>query len=139
MKASLQFKEYHVIESIYKYNPFFKDEDKIGTPNLFFKIDVTPGKHEAIIKLGIELGDYDCKKSSLYIKAEILGLFVIQEGSELNEKEIMSFYRTNAVAILFPYLRSLVTDLSSKGSEPPIILPTINIVAMMKENHLKDQ
>jgi hypothetical protein len=94
MKASLQFKEYHVIESVYKFNPFFENEDIIETPNLFFNVNVAPDKCEAVIKLGIELGDYNCKKSSLYIKAEIMGLFVIQGASELTEDEIMSFYKT---------------------------------------------
>lgn len=41
--------------------------------------------------------------------------------------------KVNGVTILFPYLRSLVSDLTSKGSEPPIILPTINVAEMVKD------
>jgi len=38
---------------------------------------------------------------------------------------------------LFPYLRSIVSDITSKGSDTPIILPTINIVALF--NKLKEE
>ncbi|HDV6065568.1 TPA: protein-export chaperone SecB, partial [Staphylococcus pseudintermedius] len=44
-----------------------------------------------------------------------------------------------AIAILFPYLRSLISDVTSKGSRAPIILPPINVHEFLdnaeKSNH----
>lgn len=41
----------------------------------------------------------------------------------------------NAVAILFPYVRSLISDLTSKGSDDPIILPPINVNSMLENDN----
>lgn len=133
MKATLQFKDYHVLETIYRFDPFFSSEAEFEDPNLFFRLDVKPETiNEAAIALGIELGDREIKKTPYYVKATILGLFEI-ESEGLEEKQVLSLYKFNGVAILFPYLRSIVSDLSSKGSESPIIIPTINVAAMVKE------
>lgn len=133
MRAALQFKDYHVLETIYKFNPFFSGEDKLEEPKLLFKLDVKPDSlDEAVIVLGIELGDDKLESTPFYIKARIAGVFEI-ESEGLSEKQIISFYKVNGVTILFPYLRSLVSDLSSKGSESPIIIPTVNVAALIKE------
>lgn len=40
--------------------------------------------------------------------------------------DLNRFLLTNGSAILFPYLRSILTDITSKSDHNPIILPTIN-------------
>jgi preprotein translocase subunit SecB len=63
-----------------------------------------------------------------------MGYFeIIIKDKELAEQKIINYYKVNGVAILFPYLRSLISDMTSKGSETPIILPTINVAAMLKD------
>lgn len=141
MKAVLQFKDFHVLETIYKNNPFITVEDDINLqPNIFYKLDVNPENiRQAIVRLGIELGDSKLKEINFYVKVIIAGLFdIVSDIKNLNEEQILHFYRVNAVAILFPYLRSIVSDLTGKGSEAPIILPTMNIAAMINENELEE-
>lgn len=134
MEASLQLKNYHVIETIYKNDPFFGDTDYEVSPRFMLNIDVDPNSIErAIVGLGIELGDEKLEKVPHYIKARIIGMFEFVSSETVPEEQIMQFYKVNAVAILFPYLRSLITDISSKGNAPAIILPTINIVALMEQ------
>ncbi len=135
MKASLQFKDYHVVETIYKLDPFFEENKGDIKPKLLFKLSVNNDNiKEAIVGLGIEFGDVETKDAPMYVKARVLGKFVIEEmDKDLSEEQIITFYKRNAVAILFPYLRSLVSDLTSKGSEPPIIIPTINVAAMVND------
>lgn len=133
MRAALQFKNYHVLETVYKFNPFFSGEEKFEEPKLLFKLDVEPDTlKQAIIGLGVEIGEKSLKHTPYYLTAKIMGIFEI-ENEGLSEKQILSYYKLNGVAILFPYLRSLVSDLSSKGNEAPIILPTVNVAAMIKE------
>ena len=148
MKAVLQFKDYHVVETIYKFDPYFEEdnveednveEDKVDIkPRILFKLSVNNDNNkEAIVGLGIEFGDIEMKNAPIYVKARVLGEFVINEmEQDLSEEQIIAFYKRNGVAILFPYLRSLVSDLTSKGSETPIIIPTMNeaMVNKIKEN-----
>ena len=54
------------------------------------------------------------------------GFFTIgEDGSE----EIL----LNAFAILFPYVRSLITEISRYSSIIPIIIPTINITKAIED------
>lgn len=142
MSAVLQFRDYHVIESHYKFNPFPREteENTSITPKIFYKLETNPNSIEdAIIFLGIELGDPLLNNPNFYVKVRIAGRFEIhQKPEQMTEKEILDLYKVNAIAILFPYLRAIVSDISSKGSEGPIILPTMNIVAMIEENQFKE-
>ncbi len=139
-KASLQFKEYQVIETYYKKIPFAQhttDDQKI-VPDFTYRLDIDPENvNRATIELGISIGDESLGTSQYFISAKILGLFEIV--GEIDEESRPSYYRLNAVAILYPYLRSLVSDLTGKGNERPVILPTMNIVRMMNEYEKKEK
>lgn len=63
------------------------------------------------------------------IEVEISGLFRLSEDSVLGKKIL----ENNTVAILFPYLRSQLTLLSSQPDFEPIILPALNINALLNE------
>lgn len=136
MKAVLQFKDYHVVESVYKFEPFPEcNEGDLSPPRLLFKLSIDQDNiKKAIIDLGIEFGDINITNIPIYVKARITGVFVIEElENNISEDEIIALYKINGIAILFPYLRSLVSDMTSKGSEPPIILPTMNIAKMISD------
>ena len=141
MKALLQFKQYHVLESHYKSNPFFEGNIVQETSyNIFFRLDINQqDNNEAAIRLGINLGDESLSNYAIYVKVEIYGLFRLETTEHISEEQRESFFKINGVAILFPYLRSLVSDLTSKGSMFPVILPTMNITAMIAELEAKNQ
>src|SRR5690242_5025445 len=108
MNAILQFRDYHVLETTYKNNPYQTIEENAPQhPNIFFKLDVNPDNiHQAIVGLGIELGDNNLNETNFYLKVRISGLFeILAEIDEISEEQIFNFYKVNAVAILFPYLR----------------------------------
>lgn len=63
------------------------------------------------------------------IRAQISGIFTISEHSSLGKKVL----EKNTIAILFPYLRSQLTLLSSQPGFKPIILPIMNINGLMSD------
>ena len=133
MRSSLQFKEFHVVETIYRYNPFLSVDDDTLNPSFDFELEYNnDSKTEAWITLITEMGDINLKKNSTYVRAAVLGQFEIEADEQMSTDEKIGLYRVNGVAILYPYLRSLVSDLTGKGSEQSIILPTLNIVEVMK-------
>lgn len=133
-KAVLQFKDYYVVETQYKTDPFYpKIHGEKIVPR--FSYDISPCDEQedsAYIELGIEIGDPGLVHSAYFVYARILGYFSLT-GENINPKERETFFRVNAVAILYPYLRSLISDLTSRGTDSPIILPTMNIQKMMRE------
>ena len=44
----------------------------------------------------------------------------------------------NAISIMFPYLRSYITTLTSVPGMQPIVLPPINIAAMLEDEQMTD-
>ncbi len=62
------------------------------------------------------------------LSVTLKGEFYVQGGL----KEENQFLTTNAVAIMFPYLRSQVTLLTSQPHLSPIVLPVLNINAVMR-------
>lgn len=63
------------------------------------------------------------------ISVQITGIFSISEKSVFGENILAN----NTVAILFPYLRSQLTLLTSQPGFEPVILPVMNINALMNK------
>lgn len=61
------------------------------------------------------------------IEVQISGIFELADESVLGKKILTN----NAVAILFPYLRSQLTLLTSQPGFEPVILPVMNINALL--------
>ena len=43
-------------------------------------------------------------------------------------------WEANALAILFPYIRAIVSSVSAQSGREPVILPTINLAQMFDNN-----
>lgn len=68
----------------------------------------------------------DESESPYYVSLELVGNFE-------SDMEILPQWEANALAILFPYVRSIISSITSQSGMPPIILPTINLAQMFKE------
>ncbi|MDD2587078.1 MAG: protein-export chaperone SecB [Syntrophomonadaceae bacterium] len=139
MRAKLQFVDYHVKEIEYKINPETQSTEIELNPFFDYKImPETPDLLRAWVSLTFTAGDPQLENPGFYLNVTIMGLFNI-EDSNSDEKSIMKYYQINALAILFPYLRALISDITSKGSSRPLILPTINIVKLIKDKETNHQ
>ncbi len=54
---------------------------------------------------------------------------------EISPEEFKKIAKKNGVAILFPYLRSIVCDASKMANIQPILLPSINVVKFIEDRH----
>lgn len=79
------------------------------------------------VSLGVALW----AESKYLIKTQISGIFSISEDSVLGKKVLAN----NTIAILFPYLRSQLTLLTSQPGFEPVILPIMNINALMNDEN----
>ena len=131
MLAKLQFRDYHVINISYKFNPYNPEEESLS-PDFSYKIQKNEeDSKEAVVYLTFNIGDEMLRDSSIYVSVTIAGEFVV--FGEEDEEQIDMLYKVNAIAILYPYLRSIVSEITSKGTSSPIILPTMNIAAMFNQ------
>ena len=63
------------------------------------------------------------------MEVEVKGFFQKVDDSQEN---IMN-YAKNATAILFPYVRSIVSTYTASANVTPLILPTINVNKLLEE------
>lgn len=71
------------------------------------------------IKIGFEI----CGEELFILNGELVGQFTVTEKQDISLNQL----KTNAIAIMFPFLRSQITLLTSQPSLVPIVLPPINI------------
>ena len=63
------------------------------------------------------------------ISVEILGFFE-SDNDDINSEGFLP----NALAILYPYLRSTITNITANANVQPLILPTMNILSYLKDS-----
>lgn len=101
------------------------------TFDLDANVGIAPDKAHGIIKLNVSLIDKDIKKKLL---ATITGYF------EINiEENIIDVLFVNGTAILYPYLRSIVSIVSAIDSSEAMLLPTINVLELLANSQHGDE
>lgn len=92
------------------------------------ELQVTIGKNDK--------GDYRVsliltgeKESEYKLEVGLSGFFTFENSNSIDESSII---RTNAVAILLPYLRSQVSLVTTQPNTDPVLLPILNINQLMK-------
>ena len=75
--------------------------------------------------LTISLSSYIMARDSFDLNVTLVGQFVLDAG-------MVDKLKANAVAVMFPYLRSQVTLLTTQPNILPIVLPTININKLLQ-------
>lgn len=104
--------------------------------NLDFNVKRSIDDKKGIIELDTFLSLQDSEKVQ-HVKLELkyIGLFSIIE-SEKN-MELKHFLEHNAPALLIPYIREQISSITSKAGILPIIIPPLNIIAMLKDKEKK--
>lgn len=87
------------------------------------------GNHTHRVSLGV-LGKYPNGTS---FEIRLVGIFGIDLSEDIDEKKKGVLLRNNAVAIMFPYLRSQVTLLTTQPGMSALYLPLVNIVALFED------
>ena len=127
INRALIFKRYIVNKVIFEKNEnyTFKDEEKIH-----FKIRDEVKKEENKLEVGLIVNIFQDSKENNYpfeMEVELTGLFEVE-----NDNGNIDFI-PNAIAILYPYIRAIVSTYTALANVNSLILPTINVNAMLKK------
>lgn len=112
----VQGPEVQLVPHLSLAHSFFEDEQGQPCLRLFVKLSL---QGEAVpLSLEVELG----------------GLFGISNKPE-NAMEAEKIAEINCAAIVFPYLRETVADLTRRAGLAPLHLPPMNFVEFYQQNH----
>ena len=123
------FEGYRVIHIEYSCNPAY--EFPAGEVNYKFNFNKALEKideHHVQENLRINVfhGADEYENSPYKLSASMAGIFSCED-------EFKEPWESNMVAIMYPYLRSLVSTISSNSGRPSITLPTVNVAAMFRD------
>lgn len=66
------------------------------------------------------------------VTIDFRGIFQFRPGQ--NQEEILEYLKKGAVEMMFPYLRSILTNLTTTAMLPPIILPIMDITKLFPDD-----
>lgn len=123
--AVLQFLGYRVDTMQFKSKPdYTPSSEPIELNPTFNRTIQQVNDNEYNVTIGVEL-----KQSTLPFDAELslTGRFKY-EGN----MDVQKMLKINAVAILYPYVRSTLSLMTTLAAVPPVIVPTINLAKMFE-------
>ncbi len=92
----------------------------------------TDDKNKNLVSVGLQVkNDYDDSPFNFDLVYE--GYFKFESSKEISDEEIEKVCLINCAAIIFPYLREHLADLTRRSGLPPYHLPPINFVKLYKE------
>ena len=102
------------------------------------KIELKHEKDENQLKVLLALL-FENPKAPFVFNVKIAGLFDF--GRNIEEEDLDSVANVNCAAILYPFMREAVADLTRRSGFPPLLLPPLNFLALYQENKvaMKDE
>lgn len=130
--AGIRFEDYLIEEISYKKNSNFDSKIDIElNTDISAQINIHTNEIADVI-LNVIVGNLDENDSPFKITTVAIGRFIFN-SDESNDIPFEQFLAENSIAILFPYVRNLVSDISLKSNEfPSLIMPVINIVKLLQ-------
>ena len=129
-KSCLTLKNYIVKTINFSINENFEfNQDKMISINPEFKRQVRKIDNDtATVNLGFcVINEKNDMPFSMEIDVE--GLFCLENWEQPEQLPIIT---SNAIAILFPYLRSIVSMVTANANISPYVLPVMNITALFE-------
>ncbi|WP_172931026.1 protein-export chaperone SecB [Streptococcus sp. 339] len=134
--SSLQFKDYFLNEVSYRRNPSFDQTNSTINlhPELSAQILIRKSENLAYVNLITKQGDIDSDDSAFELIVDIVGEFSFIYDETEFDIDFETFLKENGLAILWSYIRPIVSDMITRGNEfPNFILPVVNIKKMLED------
>lgn len=123
--ASISITDIYFDKISYDYDP--EKDDHKGNYKMNFTREVAVDNNPYGVRLTCNVFD-DC--GSTHLSVRIVSFF---KCNLEDKKEVEDILKINAVAIIFPYLRSQIALITTQPNRKPIILDAMNIVKMFEE------
>lgn len=129
----MKLKNYSVNKIMFELNNSFDfSSGKEISINPSFRRDISKiDDNNAVVCLSIQIKNDDATALPFSIEISVEGAFELDNWETGEAKTLIE---NNTVAILFPYLRTLVTMVTSNANLEPYILPVMNIAGLFAES-----
>lgn len=118
-----------VTKNIFKVNKDFdfKGEISLEIDSNIEVIDSTEASMASIVILNLKFfKDSKFETVPFYLELEIEATFGWDEGLDGNSEQLKILLKENSPAILYSYLRPIITTTSVNANLPPLVIPLMN-------------
>lgn len=134
VNSTLQFLHYDVNKIQFINNPDYEAQEV--EVDLEFDSAIERLEEYIAQKVSIEVFPNGLENGMPFqLQIDLTGHFRLVDGAEKMETKNIE---TNTLAILFPYVRSLVTTITANANVPPLVLPPLNIVRTLEEKNSQE-
>ncbi|RRK09757.1 preprotein translocase subunit SecB [Lactiplantibacillus garii] len=138
--AVLEFKGYSVEELSYQKNRTYQAKKREVDLNPKVEISNTFNQDEIGVTVTVRVGSLKGTAAPFVVVASVRGTFRYQSTEDTGHIGVDTLVKKNAVAILYPYVRALVSSITNASNDyPAFILPTINVAQVLDERGSNSQ
>lgn len=133
IKSTLKFKDYRVEKIEFQYNRNFKEEPVEIDFKVNRKVEFVDDENNTML-VSLYVVIFEKPEENNYpfgLNIEVTGIFEL-DSSAIEKRNL--FAETNAIAILFPYVRALVSTFTANANVSPLLLPPINVVKLIEDS-----
>jgi len=123
MELKFKIQKIKLLESHFKINPDFNWDNKPVSVSSSLGVQYTKKNKNVQVTLSVNSDD---KNQPFIFNIVLAGLFDFKELPK--PKELEKIVNINCAAILFPYVREIVADLTRRADIPPFHMDPVNFV-----------
>lgn len=123
--AGISFKDFKVLRMFLEKNDEYIEKNEQVKFDLGHSFDITG--NQMVVQL------FTGNKNDFPFKYEVIVQGIFEYNGDEDSANIgLHGFRANALAILFPYLRTVVSQMTTLSEYDPVSLPTINMIEYLK-------
>lgn len=132
-ESVLKFIRYDINEIEFKRNGNFKSSEEGTLIDLKIEPIIDIKGTNMDITLNVLIFENAKQNNKPFeMKVNLTGYFTVEGCNP-------EIFKANAIAILYPYVRSLVSAYTANANITPLILPTINVNKLIKDQEKEDE
>lgn len=108
-----------------------------GIPvDISFKVNRNIIKSQKLLKLSLEMSIFkETENPPLRISVLATGYFNVKRVEDI--KKLEAFSHVQAPALVFPFIREIIADITMRTGYPPLLIPPTNIIALAGQTNKK--
>jgi len=135
--SSMQLKDIRLRSLAFEINPNFDESEAPQAFGFAIKVNgdspLDSGQKDVRVEVCAQIpGEKEKANIPFFIKIIYAGFFKFSD--DFTKENIESFIRVNCPAIIFPYLRETVADVTRRAGFPPLHLPPVNFIKLSDKN-----
>lgn len=97
-------------------------------------VNVALGVDTTIVRVALRIIEENPERELLYVSYEGVFKMTDTDNGTLSENDVLKCAKINCAAMLFPFVREFVAEITRRAAVGPLIINSVNFVAMFEQS-----